>query len=168
MYSRLRCTLGSIPHIYSLPKISKLGTSPPIVSFCTSPTHSLLEHLMNILSFLLGTTFSTVLNSGDSISFVCSLALSDKVLVLKKYKIKVSYHNQHTSTSFINLPWAYSASATTQPLTNIPSSTHLYIPCLMGGGLHRWWKIKALVGVCEVAGHSDDDKYHPLLHTPFL
>ena len=66
----------------SIPKINKPGTPlRPIVSFCTSPTYSLSKHLVKILSPLLGTTSSTVCNSGDFVSFVRSMALSDEVLV---------------------------------------------------------------------------------------
>ena len=80
--SQLRCSSGSIPLIYGLPKIHKPGTPlRPIVSFCTSPTYSLSKHLVKILSPLLGTTSSTMRNSGDFASFVHSVALSDEVLV---------------------------------------------------------------------------------------
>ena len=81
-YNHLRCSSGSIPRIYGLPKIHKQNTPlRPIVSFYSSPTYQLSKHLVTILSPLLGATSSTVRNSKDFVSFVCSINLDEEVLV---------------------------------------------------------------------------------------
>ena len=47
VYNRPRCSSGSIPSIYGLPKIHKSGVPlKPIVSFYTSPTYHLSKHLL--------------------------------------------------------------------------------------------------------------------------
>ena len=81
-YNRLRCSSGSIPRIYGLPKIHKQNTPlRPIVSSYSSPTYQLSKHLVTILSPLLGATSSTVRNSKDFVSFVRSINLDEEVLV---------------------------------------------------------------------------------------
>ena len=75
-YARVRCSSGSIPLIYGLPKIYTPNTPlQPIVSFCTSPTYNLSKFLATLLSPLVGESNSAVQNSKDLVSFSSSLCL---------------------------------------------------------------------------------------------
>ena len=78
-YNRLRCSSGSIPSIYVLPKIHKSGVP---VSFYTSPTYHLSKHLVGILSPLVGNTSYTVRNPRELVSFAQSICLRNECLVL--------------------------------------------------------------------------------------
>ena len=71
VYNRLRCSSGTTPHIYGLPKVHKENVPlRPIVSFCTSPTYSLSRYLATLLSPLVGGSSSHVRNSRDFVSFM--------------------------------------------------------------------------------------------------
>ena len=71
LYESLRCTNGIIPRIYGNPKIHKEGLPlRPIVSFYTSPTYQLSQHLCWLLTPLLGETDSSVKNSLDFIEML--------------------------------------------------------------------------------------------------
>ena len=82
LYCRLRCYSSCTPRIYGLPKVHKPGIPlRPIVSFVTSPTYQLPKHLSYIISRLVGKTSSAVANSGDSVEFVSSQDLGERLLV---------------------------------------------------------------------------------------
>ena len=82
-YNKLRCSSGSIPCIYGLPKVHKPNVPlRPIVSYYTSPTYFLSKFLAKLLTPLIGSTSSFVRNSRDFVSSVKSLTLEeDEVLV---------------------------------------------------------------------------------------
>ena len=60
-YDHLRCSSGTIPSIYGLPKVHKPNVPLcPIVSFCSSPTYNHSKFLVAIISPLVGKSPSTV------------------------------------------------------------------------------------------------------------
>ena len=70
-YEKLRCSSGTTPPIYGLPKIHKSGVPlRPIVSFYTSPVYQLSKFLVKLLSPLTGSTESFVCNS-KRFCFIC-------------------------------------------------------------------------------------------------
>ena len=83
LYEKLRCSSGTIPAIYGLPKIHKEGFPlRPIVSFCSSPTYNLSKFLAQLLTLLVGRSPSAVTNSRNFVSFISSEHLhSNEILV---------------------------------------------------------------------------------------
>ena len=76
VYNEVRCSSGSVPFIYGLPKVHKDGVPLyPIVSFYTSPTYQLSELLTCLLSPLLGQSEYTVHSSREFVSFTQGIKL---------------------------------------------------------------------------------------------
>ena len=70
IYDTLRCSSGSLPSVYGLPKVHKSNVPlRPIVSFYNSPTYKLSKYLVSLLSPLVGDTPSAVRNSKEFVSF---------------------------------------------------------------------------------------------------
>ena len=82
LYYRLRSSSGTTPLLYGLPKVHKSGIPlRPIVSFCSSPTYRLSQHLCHILSPLVGNSDCNVKNSSSFANFICTQVLTNEVLV---------------------------------------------------------------------------------------
>ena len=82
-YENLRCTSGSTPFIYGLPKIYKYNIPlRPIVLFYSSPTYNLSKYLVSLLSPLVGGTSSAVLNSKDFADFIQQQSLNESDILV--------------------------------------------------------------------------------------
>ena len=100
VYNQLRCSSGSIPHIYGLLKIHKQDTPlRPIVSFYSSPTctYHLSKFLVGVLSCLLGRISSAICNS------LCHLYIS--FAWSRKFWCRLMY----IVSLFTKVPWHYSS-----------------------------------------------------------
>ena len=74
LYHRLCSTAGQIPRLYGLPKVHKSGIPRrPIASFINSLKYALSQHLVSILSPLVGKSSSHVKNSADFSTFIAGL-----------------------------------------------------------------------------------------------
>lgn len=76
LYYKLICHNGSVPAIYGLPKLHKLGVPlRPIVDFTRSPLHRLSGFLHRVVSPLVGSSPAHLRNNDDFIEKVESLQL---------------------------------------------------------------------------------------------
>ena len=78
LYKRLHSSDGLPPRFYGLPKVHKNGCPlRPIVSFISTPTYNLSEHVAKILKPLTGNSDYTVKNSTEFCEGITDIKLQD-------------------------------------------------------------------------------------------
>ena len=83
LYQRIYSTAGKIPLINGLPKVHKPGIPlSPIVSFTSSPTYKLSKHMSDLLSLLVGRSFSAVRNSKGFVEFISAQSLEEEEVLV--------------------------------------------------------------------------------------